>query len=97
MFSVAGLRFGIQICNDRLYPEGSRVLALKGADLIFMPICYSTYSDPAHRAAIWEVPLRACAYENGVYVVAANRVGREGERQHLGRSRNQPRSEPPRK
>lgn len=86
VFSVDGLRFGIQICNDRLYPEGSRVLALKGAELIFMPICYSTYSDPAHRAAIWDVPLRARAYENGVYVVAANRVGREGERHHLGRS-----------
>lgn len=86
IFTLEGLRFGIQICNDRLYPEPSRVLALKGAELIFMPICYSTYSDPAHRSAIWDVPLRARAYENGVYVVAANRVGQEGERHHLGRS-----------
>lgn len=86
IFTVDGLRFGIQICNDRLYPEPSRVLALKGAELIFMPICYSTYSDPKHRAAIWDVPIRARAYENGVYVVAANRVGQEGERHHLGRS-----------
>ena len=86
VFSLDGFKFGIQICNDRLYPEGSRVLALKGADLIFMPICYSTYSDPQHRATIWDVPLRARAYENGVYVVAANRVGQEGERHHLGRS-----------
>ena len=51
-----------------------------------MPICYSTYSDPQHRATIWDVPLRARAYENGVYVVAANRVGQAGERHHLGRS-----------
>jgi N-carbamoylputrescine amidase len=51
-----------------------------------MPICYSTYADPAHRASIWEVPLRARAYENGVYVLACNRVGVEGERHHLGRS-----------
>ena len=42
--------------------------------------------DPAHRASIWEVPLRARAYENGVWVVAANRVGPEGPRRHLGRS-----------
>jgi len=62
------------------------VLALGGAEIIFMPICYSTYSDPAHRAGIWDVPLRARAYENGVYVVAANRVGQEGVRYHLGRS-----------
>ena len=31
VFDVAGIRFGIQICNDRLYPEPSRVLAMAGA------------------------------------------------------------------
>ncbi|MBM3573046.1 MAG: carbon-nitrogen hydrolase family protein [Alphaproteobacteria bacterium] len=86
VFDLDGVKFGIQICNDRLYPEPSRALALQGAAIIFMPICFSVYSDPAHRSSIWEVPLRARAYENGVYVVAANRVGLEGVRQHLGRS-----------
>ncbi|MGE0613868.1 MAG: carbon-nitrogen hydrolase family protein [Hyphomicrobiales bacterium] len=86
VFNVAGVTFGIQICNDRLYPEPSRVLALKGAEMIFMPICYSVYSDPKHRNSLWELPLRMRAFENGVYVIAANRVGPEGERQHLGRS-----------
>ena len=86
VFTAAGATFGIQICNDRQYPEASRVLALKGAEIIFMPICYSVYSDPAHRNAAWEIPLRARAYENGVFVVAANRVGAEGVRNHLGRS-----------
>jgi len=85
-FAVAGTRIGVQICNDRLYPEGSRALALQGAELIAMPICYSTYADPAHRASIWEVPLRARAYENGAFVLASNRVGIEGPRHHLGRS-----------
>jgi N-carbamoylputrescine amidase len=86
VFEWRGIRFGIQICYDRLFPEPSRVLALQGAEIIFMPICYSTYSDAAHRAGIWDVALRARAYENGVYVVAANRVGQEGVRNHLGRS-----------
>ncbi len=86
VFEVGGLRFGIQICNDRLYPEPSRVLALAGAEAILMPICFSTYADPGRRASIWEVPLRARAYENGCWVVAANRVGAEGPRHHLGRS-----------
>jgi predicted amidohydrolase len=86
VFDVAGARIGVQICNDRLYPEGSRVLALRGAEIVVMPICYSTYADPEHRASIWEVPLRARAYENGVFVLACNRVGVEGERHHLGRS-----------
>jgi predicted amidohydrolase len=86
VFDWRGVRFGIQICNDRLYPEPSRVLAARGAQMILMPICFSTYSDPAHRSSIWEVPLRSRAYENGVYVVASNRVGIEGPRHHLGRS-----------
>lgn len=86
VFDVDGVKIGIQICNDRLYPEPSRVLALKGAEIIFMPICYSVYSDPEHRNRMWELALRSRAIENGVYVVAANKVGAEGVRQHLGRS-----------
>jgi len=86
VFEVGGVKLGIQICNDRLYPEPSRVLALQGAEIIVMPICYSVYSDPEHRNAIWDVAMRARAFENGVFVVAANRVGSEGVRRHLGRS-----------
>jgi predicted amidohydrolase len=86
VFDLLGCRFGIQICNDRLYPEPSRVLALAGAEAILMPICFSTYADPTRRASIWEVPLRARAYENGAWVLATNRVGVEGPRHHLGRS-----------
>jgi predicted amidohydrolase len=85
-YAVAGTRIGVQICNDRLYPEASRALALQGAELIVMPIAFSTYADPAQRTSIWEIPLRARAYENGVYVLACNRVGTEGPRHHLGRS-----------
>lgn len=84
--TLAGVRVGVQICNDRLYPEASRVLALQGAEMIAMPISFSTYADPAQRTSIWEVPLRARAYENGVFVLACNRVGTEGVRHHLGRS-----------
>lgn len=86
VYAVAGTRIGIQICNDRLYPEASRVLTMKGAEVIAMPISFSTYSDPAQRSSIWEIPLRARAYENGVFVLASNRVGVEGQRHHLGRS-----------
>ena len=85
-FDVAGVRIGIQICNDRLYPEGSRVLALSGAEVIFMPIAYSVYSDPEYRNSLWELAIRSRAFENGVFVVAVNKVGIEGVRRHLGRS-----------
>jgi predicted amidohydrolase len=86
VFDVDGVKMGVQICNDRLYPEASRVLALGGAEIIFMPIAYSVYSDPEHRNSIWELALRSRAFENGVYVVACNKVGLEGVRRHLGRS-----------
>ena len=39
VFDLCGTRIGIQICYDRKYPEGSRLLALKGAEILFMPIC----------------------------------------------------------
>ncbi|MEI2416385.1 carbon-nitrogen hydrolase family protein [Orrella sp. JC864] len=86
VFDLCGTRIGIQICNDRLYPEGSRALALQGAEVLVMPISFSTYSDPQRRASIWEVPPRARAYENGAYVLACNRAGIEGPRHHLGHS-----------
>lgn len=86
VFNVDGCTIGVQICYDRQFPEASRVLALKGAEIIFMPICYSVYGDPEHRADAWEIPMRARAFENGVYVVAPNKVGSEGVRRHLGRS-----------
>ena len=86
VFDIDGIKVGIQICNDRLYPEPSRVLALQGAEIIFMPIAYSVYSDPEHRSSLWELAIRSRAFENGVYVVAVNRVGLEGVRTHLGRS-----------
>ena len=86
VFDQKGVPFGIQICNDRLYPEGSRVLALKGAKMLFMPISYSVYDQPQQRRENWDAILRARAIENGVFVIACNRAGKEGPRHHLGRS-----------
>lgn len=86
VFMLEGVRFGIQICNDRLYPEPSRKLALQGAEIIFMPIAYATYGNDDYRVAIWDLPLQARAFDNGVFVVAANRVGEETGRRHIGKS-----------
>jgi len=86
VFEVMATRFGIQICYDRKFPEGSRSLALDGAGIIFMPICAATYGETVLRGNTWELPLQARAYENGVFVVAVNRAGDEHGRQHLGKS-----------
>ena len=86
VFDLCGTRIGIQICYDRKYPEGSRLLTLKGAEILFMPICAATYGETKLRGNTWDVPLQARAYENGVYVVAVNRAGDERGRRHIGRS-----------
>jgi predicted amidohydrolase len=86
LFELRGIRFGIQICYDRKFPEGARSLALEGAEIIFMPICAATYGETKLRGDTWELPLQARAYENGVFVVAVNRAGNEQGRQHIGKS-----------
>jgi predicted amidohydrolase len=45
VFDLCGAKIGIQICYDRKYPEGSRLLALKGEEILFMPICAATYGE----------------------------------------------------
>jgi predicted amidohydrolase len=80
-----GMRIGIQICADRMFPEGYRILALKGAEIVFNPTCYGTYGR-ADRIPAWGRLLQARAYENGVFVVAPNKAGVEGVRENVGRS-----------
>lgn len=86
VFEVKGTKIGIQICYDRKFPEGSRVLAAKGAEIIFMPICAASYGETELRDNCWDLPMRARAYENGTYVVAINRAGDENGRRHFGKS-----------
>ncbi|MGD8239402.1 MAG: carbon-nitrogen hydrolase family protein [Armatimonadota bacterium] len=57
---------GMMICYDAYFPEHARILALKGAEVIFYP----TMSD-ARGEAIWELVARARAVDNAVFVVSA--------------------------
>ena len=56
VFDLCGTKIGIQICYDRKYPEGSRLLALKGAEILFMPICAATYGETKLRGSTSELP-----------------------------------------
>jgi beta-ureidopropionase len=86
VFDLGTVKIGVQICYDRKFPEGSRSLALQGAEILFMPICAASYGETRLRDKTWDIPLRARAYENGTFVVAVNRSGNEHGRRHLGRS-----------
>ncbi len=76
-------RIGVQICWDQWYPEGSRAVALGGAQVIFYPTSIGWH--PAEKAEFgaaqldaWKTIQRAHAIANGVFVAVVNRVGFEG-------------------
>jgi predicted amidohydrolase len=74
-------RLGPLICYDVRFPEAARVLTLRHADVIVLP---TNWPEGAETAP--EYVLRARARENGVAIVAANRVGIERGRRFIGRS-----------
>lgn len=85
VFQTRKARIGVQICYDRRFPEGYRILALKGAEVIVNPTCMATYNEK-DRSASWELLLQARALENQVFVLAPNKAGQEGTRTNIGRS-----------
>ena len=72
------IKIGPMICYDWRFPEASRSLALKGADLIVCPSNLVTN--------VWQNALSTRALENNVYLAVANRIGNEtrnGETLHF--------------
>jgi N-carbamoylputrescine amidase len=81
VFETSQGRIGIQICWDNLFPEASRALALKGAELILAPTAAALNN---HRH--WETAISANAFANNVFIFRVNRVGKEGPISFYGRS-----------
>jgi N-carbamoylputrescine amidase len=81
VFETSQGRIGIQICWDNLFPEGSRALALKGAEIIFAPTAAALNN---HRH--WETAISANAFANNVFIFRVNRVGKEEGIAFYGRS-----------
>lgn len=75
-------RMGLSICYDMRFPELYRILALRGARLIFVPANYTLFTGKDH----WEVILRSRAIENQCFVVAAGQWGIKPAFQAYGRS-----------
>jgi N-carbamoylputrescine amidase len=81
VFETSRGRIGIQICWDNLFPEGSRILALKGAEIVFAPTAASLNTH-----SLWERAIAANAFANNLFVFRVNRVGQDGELSFYGRS-----------
>lgn len=82
VFSTPIGKIGMQICYEIGFPEGARILTLKGADIILFPSAFG-----APRLYAWDIASRARALENGSYIVASNRWGKEGNIEFAGHSR----------
>ena len=81
VFETKFAPIGIQICWDNFFPEGSRILALKGAKILFSPTAAAFA--PQRR---WETVISSNAIANGVYIFRVNRVGSEEKQDFYGRS-----------
>jgi predicted amidohydrolase len=65
-------RIGLEICYDLRFPEVTRTLALRGADIVAHPTNF-----PMAAKVQTEVITLARAAENRIYLLTANRVGKE--------------------
>lgn len=74
--------FGFAICYDLRFGELFRLMALNGAQVIFVPSSFTAETGKAH----WEPLLRARAIENGVYIVAADQTGEKSTMEAYGHS-----------
>lgn len=73
---------GVQVCWDQWYPEGARLMALQGADLLIYPTAIGYESSDApeeqeRQREAWTTVQRGHAVANGLPVIAVNRVGLE--------------------
>jgi predicted amidohydrolase len=81
VFETKAGKIGVEICYDLVFPEVSRALAVKGAELLFVIAAWETT-----RIHVWDTLTRARAIENGLFLVGVNRVGREKGISFPGRS-----------
>ena len=73
---------GVQVCWDQWYPEGARLMALQGAEILIYPTAIGyessdTADEQERQREAWTTVQRGHAVANGLPVVAVNRTGHE--------------------
>lgn len=75
---------GVLVCWDQWYPEGARLMAMAGADILLYPTAIGwdprdTDEAQAKQKNAWQLIQRAHAVANHLPVIVANRVGHEDD------------------
>jgi N-carbamoylputrescine amidase len=81
-FATAAGNLGVLVCWDQWYPEGARLTALQGAEILIYPTAIGWHPEEKAKLgerqhAAWETIQRAHAIANGCFVIAVNRTGFE--------------------
>lgn len=84
VFQTRFAKIGVLICWDQWFPEPARILALRGAQIIFYPtaigwLLEEKQSFGQDQLSAWQSIQRSHALANGIYVASVNRVGIEGD------------------
>ncbi len=77
IFKFKGIHLGIQLCYDAHFPELATAMALKQADIIFIPHA-SPRGNSEEKSASWMRHLTARAFDNTVFIAAVNQAGDNG-------------------
>ncbi len=81
VFEIDDITFGVLVCFEIAFPELTRIIALNGASLIFVPA-----SAPEEADYLWDARLKARAIDNQLFVVGVNSCGEIGNERYIGRS-----------
>ena len=81
LFETSVGKIGIQLCWDNFFPEGTRALALQGAEIVFAPTA-AAYASQNN----WLHVISANAFVNNLFVFRVNRVGHDHGLDFYGQS-----------
>ena len=91
VFDTPWGKMAVLICWDQWYPEAARLMALRGARVIFYPTAIGRLDSEPEQLGLqqhqaWETVQRGHGVANGCYIAACNRVGREADTLFWGQS-----------
>lgn len=77
-------KLGVMVCWDQWYPEGARLMALAGAEVLIYPTAIGwestdTIAEKNRQLDAWIISQRAHAVANGLHVISVNRTGHEAD------------------